>query len=356
MRALHICETIKGGVATYLTTFDALCHDQVESRFIVPQEHVDQLPVDDAAVIPYARSKRGPRAVLNLAKTAQRAVRDFEPDILFFHSTFSLGALLALRARRVPGAFVYIPHGWARLRYTEAPKKARIVSAVEGRLAGSADLVLNISKNDQALAKALSYRGRHIVVENALQDLKTLPEDSPFEHVPGRINLLFVGRFDRQKGLDILLEAFPRAAETNPALHLHVVGASVLGEGKGAASNHPSITFHDWVPPNRISDYHAGADMLVMPSRWEGLPMVLIEALRAGTPVMASDTSGLGELISPGNAGIAVAPDVESFAQALASLTPQKLAAMRAPARTLYETRYGAERFRQETLTALEDL
>ncbi|RBP77899.1 glycosyltransferase involved in cell wall biosynthesis [Rhodobacter sp. 140A] len=308
--------------------------------------------------MPYERVKRGPKAVWNLARTTCAAVRDFAPDILIFHSTFSLGVMALLRALRVPGVYVYIPHGWARLRYTEAPSKARIVSAVEGRLSDFADLVLNISKNDKALAEAHGYRGRHIVIENALADLTQAPGPAPFKETAGQIDLLFIGRFDRQKGLDILLEAFPAAQARNPALHLHVVGASVLGEGNDTASNHPAITFHFWVPPERIADYYAHADMLVMPSRWEGLPMVLIEALRAGTPVMLSDTSGMGELIDPGaggaEAGIAVPPEATDFEDALAVLTSERLATMRAHARALFETRYGPERFRAETLAALQ--
>ncbi|PIE09256.1 MAG: hypothetical protein CSA72_13425 [Rhodobacterales bacterium] len=356
LKVLHVCETIKGGIATYLATFDALCHDTVASRFVVPSDHADQMPPDSDLVL-YERKKRGAKAVWNLARTTRRAVLEFAPDVLVFHSTFSLGAMALLRASRLPGAYVYIPHGWARLRYTEAPSKARLVSLIERQLSGFSDLVLNISKNDKALAEAHRYRGRHIVVENALPDLARASERSPFEKVPGRMDLLFVGRFDRQKGLDILLEAFPPAQALNPAMHLNIVGASVLGESGGTASDHPAITFHSWVPPERIADYYAHADMLVMPSRWEGLPMVLIEALRAGTPVMLSDASGMGELINHNKAarpaGIAVPPESKAFESALAALSSEQLVEMRLAARELFETRYGPKRFQAETLAAL---
>ncbi len=353
MKILHVCETITGGVATYLNTFEALCGDKVESTFVVPQEQVSEM-ASGCRIVTYHRRKRGGGAVVRLAKAARGAAQEISPDAIIFHSTFSLGAMAILRGLRVSGAFVYCPHGWARLRYTESPSKARLVSAVEGRLAGLSDLVLNISKNDKALAQQHGYRGRQIVVENALPDLAASVGPSPFGEAAERINLLFVGRFERQKGLDILLHALPRAVSVNPALHLHVVGANVQGDSGIAAVSDQHVTFHDWVPRDRISAYYSHADLVVMPSRWEGLPMVLIEALRAATPVMLGRTSGLDELVEEGRSGIVVAPTVDGFAGALREVTKTGVKAMRPDARSLYETRYGAERFQRETLEALE--
>lgn len=84
--------------------------------------------------------------------------------------------------------------------------------------------------------------------------------------------------------------------------------------------------------------------------------MVLIEALRAGTPVMLSDRSGMGQLIEDGRSGFVLPLSVEHFAKALGSVDAQRLAAMRPAARALYEGRYGPDRFRRETLAALRNL
>lgn len=351
-RVLHVCETIKGGIATYLETFDKLCTDDFESRYIVPRDHLDQSP-QGADVIAYDRSRRGVRSVWQLARTSRDAALDFAPDLLLFHSTFSLGAMALLRAWGVPGVYAYIPHGWARLRYTEAPGKARLVSMVEGRLVGMSDLVLNISKNDKAIAEAEGYRGRHVVVENALAELERPPGPAPFDKVPGRIDLLFVGRFDRQKGLDILLDAFELALVRNPALHLHIVGANVQEKGGEAMVGGPNVTFHGWTAPEQVADYFAYADLCALPSRWEGLPMVLIEALRAGTPVMLADVSGMGELIGNSGSGIVVTPDIGGFEEALATLSADQARQMRPAARALFTSRYGPERFRAETREVL---
>lgn len=360
MKILHVCETIKGGVATYLNTFDRECSEAVESVYLVPQHHADQLDVK-GKVETFASNGRSIMASIALFRKAVRVARGERPDVLFFHSTFALIAMAWLRLNRVPGRYVYCPHCWGQVPYAEKPIARRVVAAIEGRLAGLSDLVVNISHNDRAIAEANDYGGRHIVIENALPDLPTAQAgDFPSPFGPeddGRLNLLFVGRFDRQKGLDLLLETFSEAVARNPLLHLHVVGTSVTnGRAVSRSTAPPQTHFHEWVAPHRIAAYYHYADLVVMPSRWEGLPMVLIESLRAGTPVMLSDRSGLGKLIEQGASGFEVPLTAHDFGAALASITPECLAAMRPACRELYEKRYHSSRFRKETLAALNDL
>ncbi|WP_343505058.1 glycosyltransferase family 4 protein [Alloyangia pacifica] len=199
------------------------------------------------------------------------------------------------------------------------------------------------------MAKEQGYKGRHAVVENAMPELGGLPGPNPYNSAGGGLDLLFVGRFERQKGLDILLEAFSMARKSNPALTLHVVGASVDEQVELPEHLTAGIHFHGWISATEITSYYAAADMVIMPSRWEGLPMVLIEALRASTPIMLADVSGMGELIEDGRSGI-VLPELSTgaFAQALSDLSLERLTTMRPAARELYERRYGPERFRRE--------
>ncbi|ARE39237.1 Glycosyl transferase, group 1 family protein [Rhodovulum sp. P5] len=355
MKILHVAEVVKGGIATFLNTFGTVCNQEagVENRFVVPDEQADYL-LPELATVTFARERRGLRAVSNLARVARSEAVTFRPDIIWFHSTFSFGAMAWLRVRRVPGHYVYTAHCWGQLRETGARRV--LVTAAERQLSRLPDLIVNIAENDRAVALSSGYGRRHVVVENALPDLTTWPDAAPFETGADRLNLLFVGRFERQKGLDLLLAAFAGALGRNPRLHLHVVGSGSEGEDAAAGLPPGRITFHSWVPADQIAAYYRFADLVVMPSRWEGLPMVLIEALRAGTPVMLSEASGLPKLIEPGDSGLVMPLDPVGMEDALAALEKPSLAAMRGPARALYERRYSESRFRTEMLAALKAL
>lgn len=357
MKVVHIAETIKGGVGTCLNVFDAaFAGEDVQSLYVVPQQHADHLTVS-GRVIPFDRPGRGMGAIRNLIAVARQVVREEKPDVIFFQSTYSLLVMAAFRAMRVQGKYVYNPHGWARLRYDHNPRLQRAVGLVEGRLSRLADRVTNVSENDRQLAETSGYGGRHVVIENAMPDVPP-PAPLPEGVFPAdKVNLLFVGRFDRQKGLDVLLDAYKQASSKRPDLHLHIIGAAVEDGTDADASDLPeSITFHGWVTPDDIPAYYASADLVLMPSRWESLPMVIIEALRGGTPVMLSDLCGMGSLIAEGQSGFAVPLEAEAWARAMAGLNKAQLQAMRPASRLLFERRYSLDRYRAETRTLIEQL
>jgi glycosyltransferase involved in cell wall biosynthesis len=350
MKVLHICETIKGGVGTYLNTFDQVFSQELECRYLVPEQHADHLNVQ-GDVQTFDRPTRGLVSVYNLFKAARRAALKDPPDMIFFESTYALLIMALFRLFRVPGVYFYIPHGWARLRYNHKPMVQKLVSVTEGRLSRLADCTINVSENDRQIALSHGYGGQHVVVENVMPDLAA--RDDLFGE--DETHLLFVGRFDRQKGLDILLAAYQEAAKHHPELHLHIIGAAVEDGEVGTLSDQPeSVTFHGWVAPEEIGAYYASADLVVMPSRWESLPLVIIEALRAGTPVMLSDACGMGALIEEGKSGYCVPLDIPNWTQALTGLDHAQLRNMRQAARKLYETRYNQARFQKEMYSLMQ--
>ncbi|WP_420862179.1 glycosyltransferase family 4 protein [Algirhabdus cladophorae] len=149
-----------------------------------------------------------------------------------------------------------------------------------------------------------------------------LPEryTRPKETTEGTVNLLFVGRLTPIKGLRVLFEAFAAAQAQNPALTLTLVGdgddrahleklAQPLGE---------AVTFLGYQSQDGVADALAQADALVLPSFAEGLPVVLMEALAAATPVVCTQVAGVGELVEDGVSGYLVpASDVDSLTDRL---------------------------------------
>ena len=303
----------------------------------------------------------GPRSPLTTARMLiklHRLLRTKQNNIVFFHSTFTLAALVLFRAayclRARPKA-IYCPHGWAISRYEGGGFKARLVRAIEGRACALADVVLNVSHADKALAQRLGYRGRQIVIENAVGAPAADAKNDIFADEPDALHLLFVGRLDRQKGLDVLLEAYAMARRERPDLRLHIVGAKVRDDG-GEIPLPEGATLAGWVAPERLDDWYASADAVVVPSRWEGFGLVVAEALRNGTPALVSTRGALPTLIDEGKTGHAFDLDAGILAHRLATLDRATLRAMRPAARASYSARFHLARLHGEIAALYREL
>lgn len=133
----------------------------------------------------------------------------------------------------------------------------------------------------------------------------TLAEDYlPAAKDAERIEIIFVGQLIRRKGIDILIEAMRPLFEQHPNLYLTVVGAgeiqdslNSLVEGLGLAQR---VAFDGVIASDKIPARLACADLLVLPSRWDGWGLVVNEALVAGIPVIVSDRCGAADLVRPG--------------------------------------------------------
>jgi glycosyltransferase involved in cell wall biosynthesis len=143
-----------------------------------------------------------------------------------------------------------------------------------------------------------------------------LPEGGP--------RLVAIGRFAEQKGHLLLVEALARASVRHPALHLTLVGD---GEMRGAVEAairaqgvEPRVTITGWVDEARVRAELAAAHALVLPSFAEGLPMVAMEAMAAGRPVIATAVAGLPELVRPETGWLVPAGDAEALADAIGAL------------------------------------
>lgn len=137
--------------------------------------------------------------------------------------------------------------------------------------------------------------------------------------------IIFVGRLAAVKGVPVLLEAFARARATHPEAELVLVGdgaerpritarAADLGLGS-------SVRFAGYLTQDQVADELAQADIFALPSFAEGVPVVLMEAMATGLPVIATRIAGIGELVEEGASGFLVPPgDVDTLADRLCAL------------------------------------
>lgn len=156
----------------------------------------------------------------------------------------------------------------------------------------------------------------------------------------GGPHLVAVGRMAGQKGLPLLIQAMALAAPTLPGLRLTLVGDGelrpVIEAAIAAHGLQDRITLAGWQDEAGVRTALAKAQALILPSFAEGLPVVAMEAMAAGRPVIATAIAGLPELVTPDTGWLVPAGDAPALARAIAALAatrPETLAAMGQAAR-----------------------
>jgi glycosyltransferase involved in cell wall biosynthesis len=142
--------------------------------------------------------------------------------------------------------------------------------------------------------------------------------------VPGAQRLVAIGRLSEQKGFTLLVEAMALAARRHPALHLVLVGDGELRhEIEASLQRHGitnRVTLAGWQDEAGVRRELAAADALILPSFAEGLPMVIMEAMAAGRPVIATSIAGIPELVKPQTGWLVPAGDPVALAEAIDQL------------------------------------
>ena len=177
----------------------------------------------------------------------------------------------------------------------------------------------------------------------------------------GRVRLLFVGRVVFQKGLDVLLRALA-ALPAGLAWELEIIGdgeqrATLTAEAArlGLAER---ITFAGWCDRAGIAERYRAADVFVFPSRDEGMPNVVLEAMASGLPIVATAIAGSEDLVREGENGHLVPPDdAASLTAALARLLadPAGCRALGRASRAIVEREYTWARVAAEYLEMIRE-
>jgi glycogen synthase len=140
------------------------------------------------------------------------------------------------------------------------------------------------------------------------------------------VTILYIGRVELRKGCDILFEALKSVHQQHPWVRAVFVGPIADNMQRSFADflneTTPWVRYQGVVPQQQVVDYLRQGDMIVLPSRFESLPRVLIEALAAGVPQIASSANGIPEIVEDGVTGFIVDPITpEGFAEAILRLS-----------------------------------
>jgi glycosyltransferase involved in cell wall biosynthesis len=307
------------------------------------------------ALLGMRRGVADPRAILALAA----AVRRFRPDLV--HSHMVHANLLARVTRLVAPMprLVCTAHN-----IDEEGALRELGYRVTDRLC---DLTTNVSAaaTSRYAERGLAGAGRLRHVPNGL-DLARFGGDAAARPAlraslglgAGAFAWLFVGRLDVQKDPATLLRGFAAHRRAHSQARLLVVGDGPLREEAravaGAEGLGDAAAFLG--PRDDVASLMRAADAFVLASRWEGLPMVLLEAAGTGLPIVATDVGGNAEIVQDGANGCLVPTgDAAALAAAMdhvASLDPASRAALGARGRALVAANYDLERIADEWLAA----
>ena len=276
-------------------------------------------------------------------------------DLIHIHGLWYAASALAARAARARGIpYLITPHGmldrWA-LERSWLQKKIYYF-LVERRNLRCAASVHMFNTGEYEASKNALGEVRPFILPNGV-DVSTYSDfpgktgfASIYPRAKGKILLLFLGRINYKKGLDILIPAFRRAMSLNRDLHLIIAGPDdgYLGRLKDLIEKHglgDQVTLTGMVSGVLKRQILAAAHMFVLTSYQEGDPMALKEAMAAGLPVIISSACNFPEA-EEHDCGIIVPHDAGAVADAILRLANdgQRLRAMGERAKSLMQTRY----------------
>lgn len=302
IKILHIGEYVQGGVATYLHTIIGLDDNLFDEYVVLSEEKSSHDWNLSREKIYYYNYKRGIKGVIRAIGVVLNVIRKVNPDIIYCHSTWAglIGRMAFLIARK-KSKIIYNAHGWSFLMETDNWKK-NLYAFLEKLLAKYTDCIINVSRFEYNAA--IDYgicENKMCVIYSGTEKPKDYFKEDNFIKDKTKVNLLFVGRFDTQKGVDYLIENFEKYLGNH--VHLYLIGDTILSHGKKYCVEDGRIFYLGWVPHNKIANYYCDCDAVIMPSRWEAFGLVAVEAMKYHKPVIVSNRGALPEIIDHGITG-----------------------------------------------------
>jgi glycosyltransferase involved in cell wall biosynthesis len=246
------------------------------------------------------------------------ALRRQRPDLVALHSS-KAGILGRIAARSLGIPALLTAHGW---NFTPgiAPVAAAVYRQIE-RVAGRiASRIITVSEYDRRLAleAGLTSADRVVAVHNGIPDVPVELRARPDRTPP---HLVMIARFEAQKDHPTLLRAL--AGLRDAEWELELIGDGPLrGRMESLAADLGlRERVHFLGQRMDVPRLLAAAQLSLLVSNWEGLPLSILEAMRAGLPVIATDVAGIGEAIRDGETGYLIPRgDVELLRDRLARL------------------------------------
>lgn len=320
LRVLHVCQPVEGGTPVVVQQLmDGQAARGVEVALACPpSEFAEALAARHPVSAWPASTSPGP-STLSEINRLQRIISETKPHIVHLHSSKAgLVGRLAVRGSR---PVVFQPHAWSFLAVTGVQRAMALRWERIGARWADATICVSRAERAEGLESGLPRR-RVYVIPNAVDTRRFIPMNR--SEARTRLGLstsqklaVFVGRLSTQKGVDILLECWRAVKLQLPDAELAIVGdgpdrlslENRLGQQSGVSFLGAS---------KRVVDWYGAADVVVVPSRWEGMALVPLEAMACERSVVGFDVAGISECLGPVTPPALVPPgDMAGLAAAL---------------------------------------
>ena len=351
---LHKIKGVSGSERHLLTLLPALRERGIDARMLSLGVDGSDAPRFYAALdelgVPNRVVRCGPDVSPRLARDVVRAVRAESPDLLHTHLVHAdvYGSVASSRLR-VP--FVSSRHNDDRYLLGPFRYVDRAFARRASRLIAISDAVRVF------LERAGLPREKLVTVHYGLDELPAAPSDpTPAEAgIPDDAPLVVaVGRLIEQKDHATLLRGFARVHADRPEARLAILGSGPLEAETRALADELGLAAAVVLPGRtEIRDWLERANVFAHTSRWEGFGIVLLEAMLAGLPVVATRVSAVPEVVADGETGMLVEPgDDEALGRALAALVADQARARELGAAGLARARadFSVERMTERTI------
>jgi glycosyltransferase involved in cell wall biosynthesis len=338
MRVLHVLEALEGGTSRHVR---ALVEAQVaaghDAAVVMPSIRVwgqtdaalavrmEELGV---AVFRVRMHRLGPHPI-NVAAMVSvgRIIRRWRPSVVHTHSA-AAGVIGRPVARALGVPTVHTPHG-VRFADVDATAVGRLAKTVERAMAPFTTRVIGVSDSEGAVLRG-AYPARKVaIVPNGMDGVDDMQARAGSPDAPAMFRVVSVCRLVYQKDPELLVRVLAEFRRRRPEAEAVIVGYGDLEPAvrELIAQLDPAITISQEAGVDAI----ASASVLLLASRGEGAPYVMLEAMALGRPVVATDVVGSRDIVADGQTGLLFPwNDPVAGAEKLVELfdDPTKLAAM----------------------------
>ena len=266
----------------------------------------------------HALFDRDPGGILRARTETARVIDEFAPEVIHLHPCgpeipFFLHAQ---DKRHIPSvATLHNNYRALQVDFTDVGLFGRALTGVE-RIAAVSD-----DARQWLLSVRPDLAAKVLTIHNGIPDMAAAPAPLPW-HPP---SVLYVGRIEAQKRIDVLVRAFALVASRHTSVRLRIAGSGsqlrevvALGASLGLDDR---VEFLGRVEPSEVVALLDDATVVVMSSDFEGLPIALLEAARHGRAVVSTSVGGVPEVVVDGETGRLVAPDApDALARAILEL------------------------------------